>query len=353
MLDTDGWTLAEPPARWRRLGKIFERGDPGTFDSDVTGDPCIVWDEEFETHRMLYFAMGSGHTCGNGQAVAGGKTEFCAGAWEKLGPLGYTNPDALGDGTHKPWILMDPHRPNMPAHIDGRYWLFTVSFHDGHKVIQVAKADRLEGPWQVQPKPVVGVGDGDAFDALHADAVTAYWFEERGEILIFYMGYPMKPQSDRPWTPYGSCSAVAVMAPDDETASKVGPDLPPAADDSHWASGYLGGRQILPRKGGGWWALLNASPTPPVPLDEERRVREPAPSLGGWAYTEEAWPVGGWRYEPRPIEWIEEIPEEARAAGEGVNLWRHHLLVLPDGRLCLYYNTGPYGQERMFGKLAE
>jgi hypothetical protein len=77
-------------------------------------------------------------------------------------------------------------------------------------------------------------------------------------------------------------------------------------------------------------------------------MREPAPSLGGWAHTPEDWPVQGWHVSDHPIEWIDDIPREARLAGETVNLWRHHVVIVPDGTMYLFYNSGPYGQERMF-----
>ena len=41
---------------------------------------------------------------------------------------------------------------------------------------------------------------------------------------------------------------------------------------------------------------------------------------------------------------------EARKAGEGMNLWRHHIAILPSGDMYLFYNSGPYGQERMFAR---
>jgi len=39
--------------------------------------------------------------------------------------------------------------------------------------------------------------------------------------------------------------------------------------------------------------------------------------------------------------------------GEGVNLWRHHVLCLPNGRMALYYNSGTYGKEQLYMKMAE
>ncbi|MEA3209882.1 MAG: hypothetical protein QOE70_2939 [Chthoniobacter sp.] len=34
------------------------------------------------------------------------------------------------------------------------------------------------------------------------------------------------------------------------------------------------------------------------------------------------------------------------------NLWRQHLLVLADGRLALYYNSGFYGKEQLYMKVS-
>ncbi|HLG76996.1 MAG TPA: hypothetical protein VKX46_11320, partial [Ktedonobacteraceae bacterium] len=80
---------------------------------------------------------------------------------------------------------------------------------------------------------------------------------------------------------------------------------------------------------------------------------EPPPSLGGFAYCDEEWPVQGWRWSDEPIEWVADIPEAAVAEGERVNQWRHHLLVLPDGQLALFYNSGSYGQEQLYLKLTQ
>jgi len=50
-------TLKKPPAAWQRLGRVIARGAAGEYDSAVTGDPCIVWDEARQRWRMFYFAM--------------------------------------------------------------------------------------------------------------------------------------------------------------------------------------------------------------------------------------------------------------------------------------------------------
>ena len=62
--------------------------------------------------------------------------------------------------------------------------------------------------------------------------------------------------------------------------------------------------------------------------------------------------MSGWTWCPEPIESIEQIPPDAIRLGEGVNLWRQHLLALPDGRTGLFYNSGPYGQEQLYAKWA-
>jgi len=96
---------------------------------------------------------------------------------------------------------------------------------------------------------------------------------------------------------------------------------------------------------------VNASSTAPEPGDPSVAREEPAPSLGGFAFCDEEWPIKGWRFTPKPIEWIEQIPPEAVEDGEGTNLWRQHILLLPDGRYALHYNSGYYGREQLYMKV--
>jgi hypothetical protein len=78
----------------------------------------------------------------------------------------------------------------------------------------------------------------------------------------------------------------------------------------------------------------------------------PQDILGGFAFCDEEWPVCGWQWLPDPIERIEDIPPQAAALGEGTNLWRQHILALPDGNMALYCNSGFYGKEQLFMKIA-
>ena len=71
--------------------------------------------------------------------------------------------------------------------------------------------------------------------------------------------------------------------------------------------------------------------------------------MGGLAFTDAEFPTSGWSVAAHPFETIEEIPPDAIAAGEGVNLWRHHLLAA-DGVRRLFYNSGPYGHEQLYSK---
>jgi hypothetical protein len=138
------------------------------------------------------------------------------------------------------------------------------------------------------------------------------------------------------------------------TARKLGIILPPSPLAGHWAGGWVGGLQVLPGTEHRWIGLANASPTAPRP-DKDKAIsnEEPPPSLGGFAWTDSEYPTTGWHWYDEPLEWIEQIPREAIASGEGVNLWRHHLLILPDGRNLIYYNSGSYGQEQLFAKAGE
>lgn len=358
----------ELPRDWEFLGIALERGADGECDSGVTGDPCIVWDPSRNAYRMLYFAQrhvpgGERNTVAH--AVSASHDRVGAGDWLKLGPIRYTNPELLPDRqTHKPWILMDPFRPNRAVAIDGRYLLFTVSYDRGHKMVLLARSANLDGPWTLQPGAILRPGPTSGHDGLHVDTVTAYWFAERGRILLLYKGYPASPQADQPLSPWGSSLCAAEMEPGDTEARKLGRLVPPVPVDGHWMGGWASGLQLVPSAGGGWHGLMTGSPTPPAPVSEQPRMREPAPSLGGWAHTQQPWPVGGWIVDPQPIRRIDELPEAARRMGMGTNLWRHHLLVLPPsgadsgdgddgargsaGRMYLYHNAGAYGQERMF-----
>ncbi len=346
--------IEKMPEKWERKGLILSRGAQGEMDSDVTGDPCIVVDEENQCYQMFYFAqkkVDGKEVNSNARATAPLDSNFEYGAWTKQGSLIYKNPEDLVGDTHKPWILMDAYHINQPVKINGLYYLFTVSIDGDKKVVQMATAPSLDSGWHVIKKPVIENGVVGSFDELHADAVTAYWFEDKKEVLMFYMAYPYEQQPETPHSPYASRSAAARLNLETMKTEKLGNVLLPAVQKGSWTHGYIGGFQIM-KATKGWYAILGGSPTPPVPVAEEPEIREAKPSLGGFAYTEEEWPISGWKAFEEPFEWIENIPESALKAGEGVNLWRHHMVIKQDGSMFVCYNTGNYGQEQMFMKKA-
>jgi hypothetical protein len=323
-----------------RRGLVLPRGN-----LSVIGDPCIVWDEDIGAYRMVLFMDPPGH----GESTSKSRADIGPGDWSAPTALAFTNPDAVRGGLHKPFIVMDPTRPNIASRIDGRHCVLLVAIVDGHKLVHAAWAERLGGPWTLDAEPMIGLGGAGEFDEKHVDAVTGYFFEERGQMLLYYMGYPERPQP-RQLSPWGNAQGAALWRPGDRKAKKLGTVLEPCARPGHWASGYVGGLQLLPGREHHWIGLLNASPTAPDPSDASIAREEPAPSLGGFAYTDEAWPVSGWTWEDEPIEWIDKIPEDAVRCGEGTNLWRHHVLVRDDGSYALYYNSGYYGKEQLYMK---
>jgi hypothetical protein len=336
------------PRKWKRFGLVLAR-DKREGISSVAGDPCIVWDAELSGWRMVLFLSPPGHA----HAVCRSKEDIGPGRWEMLGPLEFTNPDELaGNSTHKPYIIMDAHHPNIAARINDQYWLVTVSYRNSHKVIQRAYAKHLCGPWTLERGVLIDTGAESDFDSKHTDAVSAFYFPERDEILYFYMGYPSTPQN-RKISRYGSAQAVAVQKGGESKVHKLGIVLPPCQKAGHWASGWVGGLQLLPGANHRWIAVINASPTAPNQEDEAIHREEPPPSLGGFAYCDEDWPVKGWKWCQKPIEWVENIPDEALRDGEGVNLWRQHILCLPNGKMALFYNSGSYGKEQMYLKISE
>ena len=265
---------------------------------------------------------------GHAQEVCLNRLDIGPGQWKLEGPLPVTNPQAVG-GFHKPIIVMDPDHPSHAARIDGRYRLLVVSFAGGHKEVRRARLEKLAGPWTFEPQAVIPPGAETEFDAKHTDAVTGYYFSERKEFLYFYMGYPRVAQP-REVSPFGSVQAVARQKPGEKVATKRGVILEPCQRSGHWASGWVGGLQLLRGARHRWVAVVNASPTAPDPGKKAVWTEEPPPSFGGFAWCDEEWPVQGWHFAPEPIEWIEDIPKDALDAGEGYNLWRQFIHILPD-----------------------
>jgi hypothetical protein len=334
------------PSTWTRKGVVLTR-QKGLQTMSVSGDPCIVWDDAIAGWRMVFFYSPPGHA----QAVCLDRDDLGPGKWKLEGPLPVTNPEAVGE-FHKPFVVMDPDRPNHAALIDGRYCLLVVSWRHGHKQVQRGWSEHLGGPWTFEPEALIPTGAEGDFDAKHTDAVTGYYFTARKEFLYFYMGYPKEAQP-RQVSPFGSAQGVAVQKLGDKTVTKLGVILAPDEEAGHWASGWVGGLQLLRGEEHKWVAVLNASPTAPDPGKKAVWSEEPPPSLGGFAWTDEEWPVGGWHFEPQPIEWVKDIPKEALDNGEGTNPWRQFIHVTLDGRAELFYNSGYYGREQLYMKVGE
>src|SRR5205823_9550644 len=112
------------------------------------------------------------------------------------------------------------------------------------KQVQRAWSAKLAGPWEFESKPIIPRGASEDLDAKHTDAVTGYYFPERKQFLYFYMGYPERAQL-RKISPYGSAQAAATQGPGDKVATKLGVILEPCQQPGHWASGWVGGLQLL------------------------------------------------------------------------------------------------------------
>lgn len=336
---------------WTRTGLVLARNEEGD-GSEVVGDPCIVWDPEVEGWRMVIFYDPPGHA----SSVSSDPTAS-PGSWSDPEPLVFTNTDAFLPGyrTHKPFIVLDPHLPNRAAKVDGRYWMVLVDAKGSQglglgKHVRRAHAEHLAGPWTLEEHAVLPLGEPGSIDELHVDVVSGYWFEDTQQFVYYYMANNKEPRADQPWNPFGASVAVATQGLQDELATKHGAMIDPPAVDGHWASGYLGGLQILPGTTHRWVGIVNASPTKPS-HDGSKTAEEPAPCLGGMLYTDEEVPTRGWVFQSEPVEWVDDIPPEALERGEGVNFWRQHLLVVGD-LVRLFYNSGPYGREQMFSKVA-
>lgn len=331
---------------------VLPRGLKGEFDSRIAGDPCIVWDDEAGTWRMFYFASSYGdrgaavaHVAG--MALSRSAEDIRPGEWRKVGQVPLANPENLYGGRpgHKWWVILESGSHNRAARIDGRYWALFVS--TGPKVIEVASAALLAGPWTVAKDPILTPGAEEAAaDGKYCDTPTGYWFEDPGKVLIYYKAYPLRAQPLQPGSPFGSSSVAAWWCPGEARAQKGRQILIPGPGGA-WNSGWIGGLQLLrDEAAGGWYALMNGSPTPP----EDKSNREPAPSLGGWAVCDEKMPDRGWRVDTQHSPFLrpEDLSAGELSAGLGVNFWRHHLLVTPGGKARIFFNSGRYGTEAMY-----
>jgi len=320
---------------------VLTRGD--SFDRRVVGDPCIVWDSAAKRWRMFYFASGDQGAC-TAMALSESAEKIGPGDWRKTGLVKLTNPEALFNPSnwHKWWVVMKAREPNHAAQIDGQYWSLFVSAKP-NKHIQVASSDTLEGPWTLRSTPILSP-DPQGFDGLHCDTPSAFWLEEKKEVLIYYKAYPQLAQSDQPGSPFGSCTVSAWWHPSWASARKGRPIMRPGRNSRDWNRGWTSGVQIFySRETGGWYALTSGSPTPP----EAESHREPDPSVAGWADIpgfETDWVLekGG------PFLYPKDLSAEEIEAGLAVNFWRHHLLATPGGQVRIFFNSGAYGKEQMY-----
>ncbi len=331
---------------------VLPRGPENSFDSRVVGDPCIIWDEDINTWRMFYFAGGSKGSQ-TGIAISKSDEEIGPGDWKKAGEINYTNPEAKlnPSSAHKFEVIMDPYKPNHTSKIKGKYWGIFTTNNKGNKHIQVAWAEKLSGPWTIREKPILSPDD-NFIDGRHCDTPAAYWFEEKNYVAVFYKAYPKLSQERmQPESPFGSATVLAYWHPDDSVAVKAAILNRPGQNDA-WNKGWMSSPMIFyDQKNEYWYALTNGSPTPPI--DDSHR--EPAPCLGGWIICSGNRLDDKWYSDSinSPLIHIEDLSEDEKKAGIGVNLWSHHLLVTPQGQARIFVNSGEYGTEQMYSYVSQ
>ena len=329
---------------------VIPRGESNTIDNRVAGDPCIVWDKSINTWRMFYFGGGTddeGNYETTGMAIAKSAENIASGDWTKIGEINISNPEDIMDPrmAHKWWVVMEAHQFNRAAVIEGKYWsLFTCTVNN-NKHIQAAWAEKLAGPWNVLSKPILSP-DENFLDGKHCDTPTAYWFPNNNRVVIFYKAYPKYPQKNQAGSEYGSGTVLAYWNLKDSVANKIRVMQRPGQMEG-WNQGWMSTPQIFYNpKEDFWYGLINGSPTPP----EDESHREPAPSLGGWVRSKTNEINSEWipMNEYSPLKYPSDLTKEEQHAGLGTNFWRHHLLVTPEGKARIFFNSGFYGKEQMY-----
>jgi len=166
---------------------------------------------------------------------------------------------------------MKDRRNQKPAEIKGLRGGFAIPHAWTRRGVVLERQPGDKGvsgdPCIVWDEAIIPPGAENAFDSKHTDAVTGYYFSERKEFLYFYMGYPRKAQP-RKISPFGSAQAVAAQKLGEKVATKRGVILEPCQQAGHWASGWVGGLQLLRGAEHRWadgrfgriWARLLQSP---------------------------------------------------------------------------------------------
>jgi len=266
------------------------------------------------------------------------------------GLLKIANPQVAG-WTHKPYIVTEAGRPNQAAKVDGKYWLLSVAVRK-EKITRNTFIAPGRLPWRAVDVRKRAADSGRRAWGLrretHGRGFRVVLSAAAG-ISLFLHGLSAVGSATR-HQPVWKCAGRRIAEGRRSAGDEARHDPSAGSNQRPLGERLFGRRTAGTGKSHRWIAMINASPLRLSSAMVLFMPKNRPPSLGGFAFCDEEWPVKGWQFAPQPIEWIEQIPPQAIAAGEGVNLWRHHLLILPNNNCAVFYNTGSYGKSSFYVK---
>jgi len=313
---------------WTHAGLIVGRGPTGSFEAAAVTDPCLSFDTALLRWRLFYTGWDDNGKAKAAQILSRRPDLIGPGEWDtkEAAPIPLTNPEVLaGKSWSQPCPIFEPLRSSYePALINHKYWLLFLAEDNASSAIYAASTSVLAEAWTVHEPPLYSTSAKGTLATPLAN-----WFPARQEVLVYFSLF--------------AYLCTLSWQPGSEEPPRQGEVFRPAYGSSDWAYGPLQGLQLLPGQEHRWYGLLNSLERPGEP---ELRV------TAGFAFTNEEWPTKGWQFVAEPIERVEAIPLQARAWGEGEQLGRTNMLVLPGGGLRLFYQSGPKGNEQIFLKRA-
>lgn len=153
---------------------------PGGFDGDTMTSPTVV------RHQGRFWMVYAGHRWVSGDPATRGARLLLASSADGLRWERAARP--LLEGTVLPAFCTRGFlaEPELVIGPDRRFWLFATATQGerGH-CIALARAARLEGPWEFAPQPILVPGPG--FDAREVVAPSV--LIEDGRVRLWYAGF--------------------------------------------------------------------------------------------------------------------------------------------------------------------
>lgn len=178
-----GFASSSDGLHFTRAAEPILTGTPKGYDSEVISSPSIVQTEP--GNYLMIYAGFCYHNCSNTPGIyLVGATSTDGKDWTKL-------PQPIINSSDIPWPNEGLAEAEMIKGPDGFYYLFiTVLQGKNPHQIGVARSRSFQGPWQVNPKPIITAGTEGAFD--EAEVVAPSILIENDKVRMWFHGVNKK-----------------------------------------------------------------------------------------------------------------------------------------------------------------